>query len=488
MSVLTFKHQNDKTVDIETTNSTVYKDIAHYLSEATAPDRIEVIYGIYNACFQLIKKGGAFFIREEYNNIPCDTNGVLPSVYLVMVNPEYNNYKFYKLEDAGDQVLATYGRIGASSNEMFGERTHYYPKRMYYVKLMEKLAKGYKDMSDVYINTNVLCETSEAKETSENSTKPSKPSPAETLYNLLIKYAKSTVKETCISSVVTEKMVTTAKELLQALYSIDTDGIEDPEVAVEKTEEFNNILLQLLCVSPRRVSNVEDLLASSPDDFVEILSREDNLLNAMSVLVQHPVNNTKGSLSLNDFEKYKIKVHYATDKQKEEVLRHLNDSLKPRVKNIYRIIHPEHKARFNQYLKDNNIKKVKQLWHGSRNENWLSIINNGLLLNLNAVITGKMFGNGVYFAPSAQKSWGYTSAYNSYWARGSSDTCFMGLYAVAYGTPLNVYGAYHYTQDMLKRNNANCVHAHAGAQLRNDEIIFYDESAMLLNYIVEFSA
>ena len=488
MTELIFHHQDGKVASIDSTDSSVYKYIASYLSNASAPDKIDVTYGPYSACFQLIKKGGAFFIREEYNNLPYNVNETLPSVYLVMVNPEYNNYKFYKLEDAGDQVLATYGRIGASSNEMFGERTHYYPKRMYYVKLMEKLAKGYKDMSDVYINTNVLCETSEAKETSENSTKPSKPSPAETLYNLLIKYAKSTVKETCISSVVTEKMVTTAKELLQALYSINTDGIEDPEVAVKKTEEFNNILLQLLCVSPRRVSNVEDLLASSPDDFVEILSREDNLLNAMSVLVQHPVNNTKSSLPLNDFEKYKIKVHYATDKQKEEVLRHLNDSLKPRVKNIYRIIHPEHKARFNQYLKDNNIKKVKQLWHGSRNENWLSIINNGLLLNPNAVITGKMFGNGVYFAPSAQKSWGYTSAYNSYWARGSSDTCFMGLYAVAYGTPLNVYGAYHYTQDMLKRNNANCVHAHAGAQLRNDEIIFYDESAMLLNYIVEFSA
>lgn len=34
--------------------------------------------------------------------------------------------------------------------------------------------------------------------------------------------------------------------------------------------------------------------------------------------------------------------------------------------------------------------------------------------------------------------------------------------------------------------HCNCVHAHAGSQLLNDEIIFYNESAMLLNYIVEF--
>ena len=487
MAELIFNHQDGRVASVDSTDGSVYKDIASYLSGASAPDKIDVTYGSYSACFQLIKKGGAFFIREEYNNLPCNINETLPSVYLVMVNPEYNNYKFYKLEDVGDQVLATYGRIGASSNEMFGERTHYYPKHMYYVKLMEKLAKGYKDMSDVYIRTNVSQETSKTKE-ADTSDIRSTSSASTVLYDLLIKYAKHTVRETCISSVVTEKMVTTARELLQSLYSIDTGGIKDPEVAIKKTEEFNDILLQLLCVSPRRVSNVEDLLASCPNDFAEILSREDNLLNAMSVLVQYPVSNKKTSSPLNDFEKYKIKVHYATDKQKEEVLRHLNDNLKPKVKNIYRIIHPIHKARFNQYLKKNNIKKVKQLWHGSRNENWLSIIDNGLLLNPNAVITGKMFGNGVYFAPSAQKSWGYTSAYNSYWARGSSDTCFMGLYAVAYGKPLDVSAPHSYTQKSLKEQNANCVHAHAGSYLRNDEIIFYDESAILLNYIVEFSA
>ena len=45
-----------------------------------------------------------------------------------------------------------------------------------------------------------------------------------------------------------------------------------------------------------------------------------------------------------------------------------------------------------------------------------------------------------------------------------------------------------YTQDQLKRLGKNCVHAHAGQYLYNDEVVFYSESAMLLNYIVEFSA
>ena len=45
------------------------------------------------------------------------------------------------------------------------------------------------------------------------------------------------------------------------------------------------------------------------------------------------------------------------------------------------------------------------LWHGSRTENWWSIFKNGLTLNNNAIVTGKMFGQGLYFAPKAEKEY-----------------------------------------------------------------------------------
>lgn len=49
-----------------------------------------------------------------------------------------------------------------------------------------------------------------------------------------------------------------------------------------------------------------------------------------------------------------------------------------------------------------------------------------------------------------------------------------------------VSSSYHFTKAELNRLHADCVHAHAGTALRNDEIIFFDENAMVLNYIVEF--
>ena len=98
-----------------------------------------------------------------------------------------------------------------------------------------------------------------------------------------------------------------------------------------------------------------------------------------------------------------------------------------------------------------------------------------------------MFGQGIYFAPSSEKSWGYVSYYGSRWANGRQNTGFMGLYATAYGTPLDVTGPASYNQNILRQRNKNCVHAHKGTYLYNDEIVFYHEDAILLNFLVEFN-
>ena len=159
--------------------------------------------------------------------------------------------------------------------------------------------------------------------------------------------------------------------------------------------------------------------------------------------------------------------------------------LRDKVTHVYKVNNPEHKKRFLDYCARKNICNTKMLWHGSKNENWLSIIKNGLLLHPNAVITGKMFGNGIYFAPKSTKSWNYTSYLNAYYTNGKADFAFMGLYETAYGNPLDVMSSHQYTEKTIA--DKNCVHAHAGEYLLNDEIIFYNESAINLKYIVKFS-
>lgn len=59
-----------------------------------------------------------------------------------------------------------------------------------------------------------------------------------------------------------------------------------------------------------------------------------------------------------------------------------------------------------------NINNKTLLFHGSAVTNWMSILKNDLIINpetikKNVQITGKMFGDGIYFANCVSKSWNY---------------------------------------------------------------------------------
>lgn len=82
----------------------------------------------------------------------------------------------------------------------------------------------------------------------------------------------------------------------------------------------------------------------------------------------------------------------------------------------------------------------------------------------------------------------YTSSSSAKYTNEHENVVYMGLFAVAYGKPLYVESSHHFTPKELEAKKKNCVHAKAGRSLREDEIIFYSEAAMVMNYLVEFDA
>ena len=167
-------------------------------------------------------------------------------------------------------------------------------------------------------------------------------------------------------------------------------------------------------------------------------------------------------------------------------------SCSDKFKNAWVVKNNKTQEKFDIFVKSEGNIKTKLLWHGSRNENWWSIINSGLVLKpTNAVITGKMFGYGTYFATKARKSLGYTSLSGSYWAGGSSNSAFMSLYDVAYGIPYDAYSFdSQYNQlnyDRLQRIKPgdHCLHTHERMMQRNDAIIVYKEDQTTIKYLVE---
>ena len=441
------------------------EDLADCPKEVTVrvPDEGEVVY-------RIAVRSGTRFITEIDNSLPDELADMAKARFLTCVDPEKNAYKFYKLEPKGEEVIAEYGRMGTRKGELFGARTFAYPKRMFWIKYQEKLSKGYVDRTELY-----LPETVETKELAPAKAKPaSKPEgPSAVLFQKLKALAKKAVEQAEVRVPVNEAIIWASKDLLAKLY----DAVS--------VEEFNGYLLELISILQRPVrTGVRRLMAASKQDFASIVHRESDLIQAM----EGSIAGTAVVGRAESFDQYQIEVYEATEKQRKQVFSHLGVDLQKKVKQVYRVIPKFQQERFNEYLKIHKIRQVKQLWHGSRNENWMSIIRNSLLLNPDAKITGKMFGNGVYFAPSAAKSWNYTSYRGTYWAGGSSNVAYMGLYAVAYGTPYDTdtWSGYLDYQEEVKRSGKDCLHAHAGSALRNDEIVFYDEAAMVLNYIVEF--
>lgn len=467
----------EKNVETGDNEHDIWKAIGETLLEVDVPGTLIADCEYGTAILNIGRRGSytkngikkpSMFVTVNNNMYGMPPGKPYKEAYLTCINHESNNYKYYYLKPLPDgRIDVEYGRIGATAGEMFAPKKLQdpYDSYLFWIRYYEKLSKGYVDQSDVFLGDEVY----EAE--AVTSVKSGKPlSVGAKLYNKLLQLAHNYVEETLLSKKVTKKQVEESRKLLELLSCQLT------------VEGFNNVLRKLMSISPRKARYVSDFMANSKSDFKSVYEREESLILAMEAVVSGsvPVAESKEK-TFNGIE-----VELASESQKKFVLDRLNPGLKTKVKEVYAINPVEQDKRFASYIKKNKIHEVKMLWHGSRNQNWASIVQNGLLLNPNAIITGKMFGNGIYFAPTSLKSWGYTSYYGTRWANGRERTAFMGLYETAYGTPKDVEAPESWTQQKLNRIGCNCIHAHSGRYLMNDEIVYYNEDAMVLRYLVEF--
>ena len=339
--------------------------------------------------------------------------------YLVMCTAANNN-KYYNLFPEGTQFRVEYGRIDATKT------TAYYPMSKWNSQIASKLKKGYQDVTD--LKADLVEEIS--------ATNPE--SPYREIENAAIKaiveklqsLARETISKnyTVKASAVTQDMVDAAQKIIDALAN-----------SCSTVEEFNDNLLKLFMVIPRKMGNVKDYLANDTADFAKIISKEQDLLDVM-----------RGQI----YVKPDVEPVVSVEKKQQTILEELglvmeettNDDVAliktlmkesvDKFRKAWRVTNLKTQERFDKFVAENDIKDTRLLFHGSRSENWFSIIKTGLMIRpSNAVYTGSMFSDGIYFAPKCQKSIGYTSLSGAYWTHGGSNTAYMALFEVAYGTP-----------------------------------------------------
>lgn len=392
--------------------------------------------------------------------------------YLVMVAATENRNKYYKQIPHGDRWTAEYGRVGSSPQR------REYPMSQWDSKYREKLRKGYVDQTDL-VEDLISVEKPKSSEYKEIENKV-----IAEIVQRLQDLARKAVSEnyTISSNKVTQAMVDEAQDILTSLLDISDINI------------FNDTLLKLFTTIPRKMKNVQDCIAKSKEDFSKIIQKEQDLLDVMKgqVVSKQIIDESieENQKSENTILEHLGLVFEECNSNDIATIKAALGTCTDRFKQAWRVTNIKTQKRFDEFIKNEKITNTKLLWHGSRNENWWSIINTGLVLRpTNAVITGKMFGYGIYYAPKAQKSLGYTSF--GYWTRGNAPFGFMALMNVAYGKPYDVYSFdgkyYNFNYERLQQNcpGANCLHAHAGSMLRNDEIIVYKEEQCTIKYLVE---
>lgn len=396
--------------------------------------------------------------------------------YLIMVTTANNN-KYYNLFPEGDQFRVEYGRVDATKT------TTYYPMSKWNSQIANKLKKGYQDVTDL------------KKDLVEEISSSNPESPYKEIENAAVK-------------AIVEKLQTLARETIRKNYTVKASSVtQDMVDAAQKiidtlanscstVEEFNDNLLKLFTAIPRKMGNVRDYLANNSEDFAQIISKEQDLLDVMRGQIYikpevEPVANVEKKQQ-TILEELGLEMEEATADDVALIKTLMNESA-GKFRKAWRVKNLKTQKRFDKFVKDNDIKDTRLLFHGSRSENFWSIIKTGLVLRpTNAVITGKMFGYGCYYAPKCAKSIGYTSLSGSYWAHGGNNTAYMALFDVAYGTPYDVYNfdSKYYNLDYNRlqqfKPGANCLHAHSDrGMLRNDEIVVYKEDQMTIKYLIE---
>jgi poly [ADP-ribose] polymerase len=406
-------------------------------------------------------------------------------VKLILISGLVNSNKFYHMTENTDNTFKVeFGRVGANP------QTQTYPMSKWDATYKSKTKKGYKDNTDLFIVENVDTKDTGTKIKDFISTRSSS---VVSLVKKLQAWATGSVEKnyTVSAENVTEKQVVRAQEVLDSIVNFD--------LSKTNIKTFNSLLLEFYGIVPRKMKNVKLHLINEDDNLTDtknkIIIDEQATLDVMvgQVKLNTPnldINNDGVEDVQTDMIKASgLEIVEVTDKTIIDQIKKLMGSNSNQFKEAYEVINIKTQSLFGNHLTNVKNKITELFWHGSRNENWWSIMTSGLIIRpSNAVHTGSMFGNSIYFASKCQKSIGYTSRRGSYWAKGNSDEAILALYDVHVGEQKHIYkhdsSCYKLSHDIINKDGFDSVYAHGGADLRNDEFMVYQAKQCTIKYLV----
>lgn len=428
----------------------------------------------------------------------------------VCTDAHTNHNKFweytYKGDDYEGDVVVKFGRVGSTCNE---EPPKHFKRSALQTLIKSKTKKGYREITVVVDAVSLPTGPTMSKIVVAEAAKTqlAKADPILTkLVDRLVAANKHELhkasggqmdidlKTGIISTpigVVTKDNITQARKLLGDIQPFIAKSDFD---AMKFVQSINDYLMLV----PQKVGHSRGWHRTFVPD-VYALQRQNTLLDQLEAsadlaaarLVAAATSGAKDSSVADVPNLFTAKIAICQDpaaiKRIEKFFHdHINrshESAKLRPKAFYEVELPHAKE---AYDKDGSkLDNQWLLWHGTRMFNVLSILKSGLIIPKSGgsvQITGRMFGDGVYFSDQSTKSLNYSYGF---WDHGSRDrNCFMFLADVA-------MGKYHipgggYGMSRLPAGYDSCYAKAGTGGVRNNEMIVYRTSQANLRYLVEF--
>lgn len=368
-------------------------------------------------------------------------------VKLLQVTAENNN-KFYEMRQTSDtEFVATYGRVGNSGVD------ETYPMTKWDKKYREKLKKGYQDITNLIANENRV----DASLTNDEK--------LNTILRYLINVSRVSFGQTYQKGLdITATQVKVAQDILNKI----------PKAAT--LDEARALYLELFTTIPRQMSDVRFYLPKSLEQAItDVVSEQAKLDNAS---IQHSLTSNNDEENLLD----KLGVEMQTWQVSEDIIPLLGNNV-DKVKSVIKLHKPSTAEALESYVASSVNNKRILAWHGTAEQNVLSICALSLQVRPTSIANGSMLGVAAYISDDFEKSYNYI--------RG--DRKFMFIFEAHVGnelvadTPNKIR---QYTLEELVKLGYDSVYAPKGvntgwANLKNSERTIYRSEQLTPRYLLE---
>ena len=426
------------------------------------------------------------------------SKSVVAESHHVMSNIENNNNKFWRIFRYDDNSCRVeFGRVGdsgQSKDHLFS--SEYDAISFFNKKTNEKEHKGYHKVeiisattpTKVIIKDNLTEVAKKQINTSSTQVQKlieyfSKVNVHNILESTAMKYDVDSGLFSTPVGIVTKDTVDKARIVLNDML---------PFVKDKKYHDttYCNLLQDYLMLIPKDIGRRFDpeSIFNSETDLVAQSSILDSLEASIQSVLASPVTDD-GDKVVQEKQIFNVTVELLNDSTEFNRIskffkstKHNNHaSSKYELKNVYSIKIDHMLNEFN--LTKDIIGNVKELWHGTKASNILSILKSGLVMpNPNSSnFCGAVFGLGLYFSDQSTKSLNYAT---NYWTSGGNTSrLFMFLADVAMGKEYTPSGP---SSNLPKAGYDSTFAIGGRSGVMNNEMIVYKLKQCNLKYLCEF--